>query len=478
MNRRKFLKKSLYSANVLSVLSLTGCAALDRYFEIEKSDYSKEVLIFGGGISGLCTAYFLKKNGVPYRVFEGSQRLGGRIQSQRLPSPINSIDLGARYVDSLDQSVVELIKEMNLDLEEAPIQKNAYHFISGKDDVSFKSLLASHAVAVKSWNKELIRMRKFSDELTEDPSNESALNEIVSYDRISFSDILNDSKMDVKSKAIFKNWAEIYSQKKISEISYLEWLYLWEKISISGKKMYLPNGMTQFADILGQRVMGVIPNYNMQVESKLVEIQRVKDRWLCLIQTKDGLRKLSSPYVVLALPFNQLKTIKGIENVFTNKNFREAISQAQFKSHYRVVFKSSQKSNKENGQYYFFETNRFQVLKEENVYTVDTDRPFDHGEIGLLKAQMSNAFGIKEFEELNFYSWSQTPMVNGSELKLLPKTLLGIKSTYLEGWDRMTLQLAGDYLLSPERPSLNDCVKTAQSAARNLTAMVVENDLG
>lgn len=476
MDRRKFLKNSVNTAKALSVLSLTGCAALDRYFEIEKSDYSKEVLIFGGGVSGLSAAYFLKKNGVPYRIFEASSRMGGRVLSQRFPPPVTSIDLGARYVDSMDQDVIELIKEMNVDIEEAPVQKNAHFFCMNRDVMSYKSILSAYSSTTKAWNRELARIRKFSDQLVDDPYNQEIINSLTAYDKISLSDIINDSKLDFKGRSIFKNWAEIHFQKKTTEVSFLEWLYYFEKLTLSGKKMYLPNGMNQFVDILSQRVSGVIPNYNLQMDCKLVEINRSQDRWVCHIQTKDGLKKLSSPFVILALPFNQLKFVKGIENVFTNIDFKNAISQGQFKSHYRFVYKTNQKSPKENGDYYFFETHKYKVAKEDYVFTIDMEMAPEQSDLGVVRSQLASVFGIKDFEEINFYSWTQRSQVNGSELKLNPNTLLSIKKAYLENWDRMTLQLVGDYLISPEGANLNDCVKSARRASRRLTTQVLEKE--
>tara|TARA_B110001454_G_scaffold219202_1_gene252023 strand:- start:113938 stop:115374 length:1437 start_codon:yes stop_codon:yes gene_type:complete len=476
MNRRKFLKNSVNSAKALGLLSVTGCAALDRYFEIEKSDYSKEVLIFGGGVSGLSAAYFLKRNGVPYRVFEGSSRMGGRILSQRFPAPVTSIDLGARYVDSMDQDAIELIKEMNVDLEEAPIRKNSYFFCMNKDVMSYKSILAAYSPTIKAWNKELARIRKLTDQLTDEPYSEEIAHGLAAYDKISFSDIVNDSKLDFKGRSIFKSWAEMHFQKKATEISFLEWLFHFEKLTLSSKKMYLPNGMTQFVDILSQRVSGVIPNYSMQQDSKLVEISRQKERWVCHIQTKEGLKKLSSPFVILALPFNQIKYIKGIDQIFTNKDFKKAIHQAQFKSSYRLVYKTTQKSAKENGEYYFFETNRFKVTKEDHVFTIDLEGPIEAADTGIMKSQMASVFGLKDFDEINFYSWTQHPQVNGSELKLDSSSLLSIKKAYLENWDRMSLQLVGDYLISPEGASLNDCIKTARRASKSLMTQVLEKD--
>src|SRR5678815_5575476 len=43
----------------------------------------KPVAVIGAGITGLTAAFYLKRNGVPVTVYEGSGRVGGVIQSLR-----------------------------------------------------------------------------------------------------------------------------------------------------------------------------------------------------------------------------------------------------------------------------------------------------------------------------------------------------------------------------------------------------------
>ena len=45
---------------------------------------SERVLIVGGGVSGLATAYFLAQAGIPSTIIEKENRLGGLIQTDRI----------------------------------------------------------------------------------------------------------------------------------------------------------------------------------------------------------------------------------------------------------------------------------------------------------------------------------------------------------------------------------------------------------
>ncbi len=43
---------------------------------------TKRVAIIGAGITGLTTAFYLKKAGIPFTIFEKSNKVGGVMQSK------------------------------------------------------------------------------------------------------------------------------------------------------------------------------------------------------------------------------------------------------------------------------------------------------------------------------------------------------------------------------------------------------------
>ncbi|KAB7727385.1 FAD-dependent oxidoreductase [Rudanella paleaurantiibacter] len=74
---------------------------------------TKSVIIVGGGLSGLCLAYLLKKQNVPVTIFEASDRLGGRIHTVEGPQS-TPLELGATWFSDRHPTLLKLIDELGL----------------------------------------------------------------------------------------------------------------------------------------------------------------------------------------------------------------------------------------------------------------------------------------------------------------------------------------------------------------------------
>ena len=126
LGRRKLLSTACRFAPLLAtpaLLTQVGCSTLDEYLIEDEFDFTQEVLIVGGGLSGLYAAYELKKLKIPFRLFESSSRLGGKIQS------IQSDEWGAYEFSKNDKVLLKLKKE--LDLETVNIDQNSWRFKNG-----------------------------------------------------------------------------------------------------------------------------------------------------------------------------------------------------------------------------------------------------------------------------------------------------------------------------------------------------------
>lgn len=71
------------------------------------------ILIIGGGLSGLTLAYQLQKDGIPYKILESQDRLGGRIMTIRGANN-TPMELGATWFATYHHHLVGLLDELNI----------------------------------------------------------------------------------------------------------------------------------------------------------------------------------------------------------------------------------------------------------------------------------------------------------------------------------------------------------------------------
>ena len=72
----------------------------------------RSVLVVGAGIAGLTAAYRLSKLGVDVTILEASERVGGRMSSDRRDGCL--IDRGAQFLSDGYSVICDLISELGL----------------------------------------------------------------------------------------------------------------------------------------------------------------------------------------------------------------------------------------------------------------------------------------------------------------------------------------------------------------------------
>lgn len=97
----------------LALFSLTLFIAFDsKALRTEERD----VVIVGGGLSGLVTSMPLEANGVDYALFEAKDSLGGRTYSVR-GGDGTVYNMGGEWIESDDKRMIALAKALGLDLQ-------------------------------------------------------------------------------------------------------------------------------------------------------------------------------------------------------------------------------------------------------------------------------------------------------------------------------------------------------------------------
>lgn len=72
------------------------------------------IIIIGAGLSGLLTAYHLKKQGIPFKVLEARARVGGRINTL-FGADHTPVEMGATWFGLQHRYLIALLEELRID---------------------------------------------------------------------------------------------------------------------------------------------------------------------------------------------------------------------------------------------------------------------------------------------------------------------------------------------------------------------------
>lgn len=322
MNRRQFIKTTLVGA---SALGLTECASIDSSFQSDKKDFLNEVVIVGGGLAGLSTAYALRKNKIPFRLYESEKRFGGRVWSENFGLTEETIELGAEYFTQAHSQLLQLIKELDLAFSEFEVDP--------KPDFSVLKL-GQKIFKLGDLRKEagnffsLIHQIKSDVEAAELRSNlnfqEIKRSDLaLYYDKLSIKELID--KYGIGIGAIFKTYLDLIFENnygvKSDRVCCLEFVknYSDGKVLVGFKEkkiLYkIPKGNSSLIQAIHSRIKSVIPNHVVKKEHKLEAITFRDSSFNLRFATNQGVRIINAKVLVLALPVSSLSDIYGFSGL-------------------------------------------------------------------------------------------------------------------------------------------------------------------
>ena len=171
------------------------------------------IVIIGAGLSGLLTAYLLKKEGIPFKILEARNRVGGRINTiyREDEAPV---EMGATWFTSQHFNLINLLKELEIPFFEQKIGTQVFYQFSELTPTKVLEIPAeSSSYRIAGGTSNLI------NKLFETIGSENVLlNEVV--EEINF----NQNSFTIKAKETFeceavvlalppKLWAKIINFK-------------------------------------------------------------------------------------------------------------------------------------------------------------------------------------------------------------------------------------------------------------------------
>ena len=103
------------------VIGTAAAAALAscRTIVPSRASHDSDVIVVGAGIAGLTAAYRLQRAGVHVRVYDGQNRIGGRMLSLRNYFPDGQVvELGGELIDTNHSAIRTLASELGIELDD------------------------------------------------------------------------------------------------------------------------------------------------------------------------------------------------------------------------------------------------------------------------------------------------------------------------------------------------------------------------
>nr|WP_295899837.1 NAD(P)/FAD-dependent oxidoreductase [uncultured Bdellovibrio sp.] len=342
LNRREFLK---ISALGTSAMALSSCTSLDRFFMGDSRNLKNEVVILGGGAAGLAAAFELKKRKIPFRIFEASSRVGGRVQSVTVfPEGGPVAELGAEFFETSHSQVFLLAQELNLPVRElkTPTDLEAHLFSFEGKTYRVKDVVPRLKTLQNVYRR--IRSDLFRDQdVILSYKNALQFERSVYYDTLSLKDLLDSWKSEVdplvlqiiETQAVSRFGVDAKDQ---SALHFLSTIDAEGSSLLSGRSTYrLEGGLSELTQTLAARVAGVIPDQILRLNFPLVEIEENGGVFELTFAGPNGKEKFNTRNVICTLPFSKLREVKGLSELKFSSLKQEAIRTQAYATHSKGV---------------------------------------------------------------------------------------------------------------------------------------------
>ncbi len=490
--RRDFLKTAALGS--LATATLTSCGSFDRWVLGDNQKLTQEVMILGGGLSGLAAAYQLKKNRIPYRLFEASSRLGGRIQTLRHFNSSGQVaELGAEFFEGAHSLVHQLCKDLNLKVEDVSYDKTpdrALYSLSGKvvSEKEFRKLLRPLAHKFAQARLEIFPVG--SPELSS--KSVGTFSQAQVYDQMSVANLLEPLKASTRADVLECFEALCASEwgvgtREINLLQFLIRLDFEERTTLTGEqKIYrVAGGASQLIDVLGERVQGVVPDSNMKLEYQVVAIREKSGGYECTFKTSKGSDVVWASQVICTLPWSLLKDVDGIQNLKLGSAAGEIISKAVYATHAKVTSSFKEPFWRKKEKSFPASQGGFRgVLSGQSYWDSSRGQAGTHG---LITSQRGGAAGlstgagageetvkdlrrffseVSTIDAVQVTNWTSKPFAKGSRYNVGPGAYLKYLDFLSYENDQVKFYFAGEHLSFRDFGTMNGAIETAIVAAK------------
>ena len=277
-SRRKFIQTGMAGTGWVGLGSIfTSCASFEQYLMGQAADSQEKIAILGGGASGLSAALNLKKLQIPFRIFEGSDRLGGRAYTlSDFNLSAQHAELGAEWVLPQHEAVLNLAKELKVSLRE---EKNGDPFLWF---LNHKLLNSKKNISKLNMAFKKLQYEAFSGSslhLTEE--NKPFHPRAFVLHQISASELLDRLSNELNQEQmiflkVYSRWTFGAEMDQISALSLIN-SYLESNTISSNKVFRFSGGSSILMRAMFDRLSGVMPEQFVRFQHQLVKVKKYSE---------------------------------------------------------------------------------------------------------------------------------------------------------------------------------------------------------
>ncbi len=312
-SRRKFINGAAkVGAATLLASKLSSCGGGGSSGETTET----KVAIIGAGIAGLNAAYHLKKAGLLAKVYDASDRVGGRILSLVWNSQF-VVDFGGELINTDHKDMLDLAEELDVtlfnrieDINKANLPKTIYYFENEKISEDVLAIELIEIVDQISADAEL---------LDEDWDTHAPL-----FDKMSVEDYLTKHASKLSKpylKKLFEEMIRTEYGAELSDSSALQLLFMLPTIDglavnllgYSDETYSVMGGSSQITNALHTKI-----GNSVVLQSALKKIEKQGNKYVLSFKNRST---VLAEYVILAMPFTALKDVEidaGLSKEFSD----------------------------------------------------------------------------------------------------------------------------------------------------------------
>lgn len=306
--RREMLRKS---GAAIAVAACGGSLLHPHLAPAAPRKSTESVGIVGGGLAGLIAARELSRAGVNVTVYEGSTRLGGRVQSLRGLFPDQVAEMGGELIDNLHKTMLGLAQEFDLAIENVNKVDGEvfYHFFG--QDYSEADVVDEFRQFVPTM-KDDIRMLSGEVSATAFTANDRRLDLISLLDYLDGNNSSRTAAGRLLREVIRVAYTIEYGLEAFdqSSINFLHFIHADNRSVFkpwgvfSDERYHIVGGNDQIVMRLAAELSPII-----ELGRKLIRVSRLSDGRLSL--TFEGGRTTTRVHdrVILAIPFTTLRNV-------------------------------------------------------------------------------------------------------------------------------------------------------------------------